>query len=165
MILNFTTSWRIIKKMSYKVGDKVKLRDDLFEGKYGSFGYSDGMKKFVGLTCTIDKVINDYIYELEEDDFPKYVWVAEMLEPVEVDVLSELAAKNADNVNHPQHYQGKRECIEEMILLFGIETVKGFCKCNVHKYRYRATEKGGQEDLDKANWYMDYLEELEQREV
>lgn len=64
-------------------------------------------------------------------------------------------------VNHPAHYQGKHECIDEMIALFGVEAVKGFCKCNVHKYRYRAEAKGGQEDLEKANWYMDKLIELE----
>ncbi len=66
-----------------------------------------------------------------------------------------------ENVNHPAHYQGKHECIDEMIALFGVEAVKGFCKCNVHKYRYRAKAKGGQEDLDKADWYMDKLMELE----
>lgn len=27
----------------------------------------------------------------------------------------------SDNVNHPEYYQGKRECIEEMRLLFGDE--------------------------------------------
>ena len=64
-------------------------------------------------------------------------------------------------VNHPKHYDGKYECIDEMIALFGVEAVKGFCKCNVHKYRYRAEAKGGQEDLEKANWYMDKLIELE----
>lgn len=67
----------------------------------------------------------------------------------------------SDSVNHPSHYQGKHECIDEMIALFGVEAVKAFCKCNVYKYRYRAAAKNGQEDLDKANWYMDKLLELE----
>lgn len=31
-----------------------------------------------------------------------------------------------DNVNHPAHYQGKHECIDEMIALFGVEDVKPF---------------------------------------
>lgn len=66
-----------------------------------------------------------------------------------------------DNVNHPDHYQGKHECIDEMLALFGIEAVKAFCKCNVYKYRYRASRKNGQEDLDKADWYMEKLMELE----
>ena len=66
-----------------------------------------------------------------------------------------------DNVNHPEHYQGKHECIDAMIALFGVEAVKAFCKCNVYKYRYRASRKNGDEDIAKANWYMDKLMELD----
>lgn len=66
----------------------------------------------------------------------------------------------SNNVNHPKHYQGKHECIDEMIAMFGVEAVKHFCMCNVYKYRYRAAAKNGQEDLDKADWYMDKLMEL-----
>lgn len=69
-------------------------------------------------------------------------------------------AVTEDNVNHPKHYQGKHECIDEMIAMFGVEAVKHFCMCNVYKYRYRAAAKNGQEDLDKADWYMDKLIEL-----
>ena len=69
--------------------------------------------------------------------------------------------KESDSVNHPAHYQGKHECIDEMVALFGVEAVKAFCKCNVYKYRFRAANKNGQEDLDKADWYMDKLMELE----
>ena len=63
-------------------------------------------------------------------------------------------------VNHPPHYQGKHECIDEMIHLFGVDAVKHFCMCNVYKYKRRAGLKNGQEDLDKADWYMDKLIEL-----
>lgn len=66
-----------------------------------------------------------------------------------------------EKVNHPAHYQGKHECIDEMISLFGVEAVKGFCRCNVYKYRYRADRKNGSEDIAKADWYMDKLMELE----
>ena len=69
--------------------------------------------------------------------------------------------KKPDAVNHPAHYQGKHECIDEMVALFGVEAVKSFCRCNVYKYRFRAAAKNGQEDLDKAAWYMDKLIELE----
>ena len=69
--------------------------------------------------------------------------------------------RDMSKVNHPEHYQGKYECIDEMVALFGVEAVIGFCKCNVHKYRYRASKKNGQEDLDKADWYMGKLMELE----
>ena len=69
--------------------------------------------------------------------------------------------KEQNNVNHPKHYQGKHECIDEMIAMFGVEAVKHFCMCNVYKYRFRASAKNGQEDLDKADVYMDFLMKLE----
>jgi hypothetical protein len=67
-------------------------------------------------------------------------------------------------VDHPAHYQGKYECIDEMRVLFGDEAVKGFCMCNAYKYRYRAGKKQGEEyekDIAKAEWYMDYLMTME----
>lgn len=69
--------------------------------------------------------------------------------------------KKVDMVNSPPHYQGKHECIDEMIALFGKEAVMAFCKCNVYKYRFRASAKNGDEDIKKAEWYMDKLMELE----
>ena len=65
-----------------------------------------------------------------------------------------------DNVNHPAHYQGKNECIDVMIAMFGIEAVKHFCMCNAYKYRFRADKKNGKEDIEKAEWYESKLIEL-----
>ena len=62
-----------------------------------------------------------------------------------------------DNVNHPFHYQGKYECIDEMVALFGVDAVRHFCMCNVYKYRFRASRKNGPEDIEKAEWYMGCL--------
>jgi hypothetical protein len=59
-----------------------------------------------------------------------------------------------DIVNHPPHYTNGIECIDEMLAVFGNITVADFCLCNVWKYRKRALHKNGQEDLDKADWYM-----------
>lgn len=73
---------------------------------------------------------------------------------------ADVSENESDNVNHPAHYQGKHECIDEMIALFGVEAVKHFCMCNVYKYRFRAAKKNGKEDLDKAVWYIDKLIEL-----
>ena len=68
----------------------------------------------------------------------------------------------ADNVNHPAHYNkpGRKECIEEMIDLFGVEEVKIFCKLNAYKYQYRHDLKGGIEDLAKMTWYKNKFEAL-----
>lgn len=60
-------------------------------------------------------------------------------------------------VDHHAHYQGKHECIEVMRALFGDRAVADFCRCNSFKYRFRADGKGGAEDIQKAEWYEDYL--------
>lgn len=59
-----------------------------------------------------------------------------------------------DAVNNPAHYKNGIECIDEMILLYGAVETMMFCKLNAHKYRKRAFEKGGKEDMDKSDWYM-----------
>ena len=64
------------------------------------------------------------------------------------------------NVNHPAHYQGKNECIDVMLAMFGVEAVKHFCICNAYKYRFRADKKNGAEDIAKAEWYESKLIEL-----
>ena len=71
-----------------------------------------------------------------------------------------------DNVNHPSHYNipGRKECIVEMLDIFGVDKVKIFCELNAYKYRYRYTQKGGDEDLRKAIWYDNYTKELDKQE-
>lgn len=73
----------------------------------------------------------------------------------------------ADNVQHPKHYnrEGGMECIDEMILVFGEEAVKNFCLCNAWKYRYRAADKNGEEDLKKSDWYLNKYKELKKDET
>ena len=65
-------------------------------------------------------------------------------------------------VDHPDHYnQGSMECIDEMILIFGVEAVMDFCVCNAWKYRARAAYKGNpEEDMAKADWYLNKYKEL-----
>lgn len=69
-----------------------------------------------------------------------------------------------DNIN-PDHYKiHAMECIEEMKHVFGIEDVKIFCKLNAWKYRYRSSAKGGMEDEEKADWYLQKLKELNEQQ-
>ena len=73
-----------------------------------------------------------------------------------------------DMVNHPAHYNrdGAIECIDEMITVFGKDIVACFCLCNVWKYRYRASDKGHEEDLSKSDYYMaKYKELITQRSI
>ena len=67
-----------------------------------------------------------------------------------------------DNINHPTHYcrEDAMECIDEMILIFGKDAVKNFCLCNAWKYRYRAADKNGEEDLKKSDWYIKKYRDL-----
>lgn len=71
-------------------------------------------------------------------------------------------AENRDNVTHPKHYNrdGAMECLDEMLLIFGKETVMNFCLCNTWKYRYRATDKNHEEDIAKSDFYMKKYKEL-----
>lgn len=69
--------------------------------------------------------------------------------------------KEKDAVNHPEHYEsGSYECIDEMIAVFGMSVVANFCLCNAWKYRYRALNKNGKEDMEKSDWYMCKFMEL-----
>ena len=67
-----------------------------------------------------------------------------------------------ETVNHPKHYgrEGAMECIDEMVLVFGVEATMHFCLLNAWKYRYRAADKGGEEDVKKSDWYMAKYAEL-----
>ena len=100
-------------------------------------------------------------HDREEDFFCHKYSICSASEETLDEWLEAVNPQSQEKVNHPAHYQGKHECIDEMVALFGVDAVIGFCKCNVHKYRYRADAKNGQEDLDKADWYMDKLIELE----
>lgn len=69
--------------------------------------------------------------------------------------------KSPDNVNHPKHYTRENaiECFEEFRRIFGKEAAMHACLFNVWKYRYRAADKNGFEDLEKSDWYSrKYLE-------
>lgn len=69
---------------------------------------------------------------------------------------------SGEAVNHPKHYgrEGAMECIDEMVLVFGVESTMNFCLLNAWKYRYRAADKGGEEDMKKSDWYMAKYAEL-----
>ena len=71
-------------------------------------------------------------------------------------------SENKEMVNHPEHYtrDGAMECIDEMLLLFGKKEVMSFCKLNAWKYRYRAMDKNGQEDINKSDYYIRMYKDL-----
>lgn len=63
-----------------------------------------------------------------------------------------------DNVNHPSHYtQGGIECIEAIKASLGTDGFVDYCKGNVIKYLWRWRDKGGVEDIQKAQVYLGWL--------
>ena len=67
-----------------------------------------------------------------------------------------------DPINHPAHYEGNTslECIDVMEIAFGQEAVAKFCLCNAFKYLWRHKHKGGAEDVQKAEWYLNHFESI-----
>ncbi len=70
-----------------------------------------------------------------------------------------------DMVNNPSHYQSMDgvlniDCITAMQAAFGRYETAVFCKLNAFKYIWRASSKNGNEDIDKASWYLNKYKEL-----
>lgn len=64
-------------------------------------------------------------------------------------------------VNHPNHYNmvGRKECIDEIVDVFGVEYAQVFCLTNAYKYLYRAGNKDGNtafQDMKKCRWYLEW---------
>lgn len=65
--------------MKYKVGDKVKIKNNLKLGEwYGDNAFTRDMLKYRGKTAIIKEIVNG-CYLLDIDDCEKY-WTHEMLE-------------------------------------------------------------------------------------
>ena len=71
-----------------------------------------------------------------------------------------------NHTNHPDHYfeHTSLECIEVMELIFGHDIVEQFCVCNAFKYMWRYKLKNGVEDLNKADWYLNYISETREND-
>lgn len=76
-----------------------------------------------------------------------------------------LSWNNAEDKVHPDHYKlgNGREVIDVIRLMMTEDELRGFCKGNYLKYILRAGKKAGESaetDREKAEWYLDYLENL-----
>lgn len=151
---------------------KSAIRKD---GKiYTGFRHSDIFKNTLPLGCLSDgeqgfitdkgefvnraeayiiaKECNQIIRDLNTNDgllYSEHLWVGKEIKENTM----------VDNINHPPHYSsGKIECIEALEAatqnLSGIEAV---CTANAIKYLWRWKSKNGNEDLKKAQWYIDRL--------
>ena len=67
----------------------------------------------------------------------------------------------SNNVN-PEHYKvGGIETIDYLKAKLSPEEFRGFLKGNIIKYTSRAEHKNGMEDYQKAQWYVNKLNEEE----
>lgn len=77
------------KMMRYKVGDKVRIREDLvMGGNYGGSVAVDDMIDLCGSVVTIERVGAAFGYCIEEDP-DDYCWTDEMFEPAEEMIAAE----------------------------------------------------------------------------
>ena len=76
---------------------------------------------------------------------------------------TEVGTEKADMVNAPPHYrQGDIECIDAIRAALTPEEFRGYCKGNAIKYIWRERYKGGNESIEKADYYMNKAREQEQ---
>lgn len=124
----------LIEKLRDKFGSKV------VEGDYIPLGDVDNFFRVHGVT---EPSVNMLI-----------AMVVAMRDLGKNDQLTE----SNDIVNQPSHYQvNEKECIVEMLILFGTEDFIKYCTINAWKYRYRAGNKGdADQDLKKADRYIEY---------
>ena len=65
------------------------------------------------------------------------------------------------NVDHPPYYnQGGIECLDALAMCMTVDEFRGFLRGNTIKYLWRYADKGGREDLLKAQWYLSRLLEV-----
>lgn len=80
-------------------------------------------------------------------------------------IIKRRSQRMNDKVNNPSHYQSMTkdlniDCITAMRAAFGDYETAIFCKLNSFKYIWRASSKNGNEDIDKASWYLKEYREL-----
>ena len=129
--------------------------------------------RFVGLTTKSEKYNDlDIILiskpKLKNDGSIVYfpVWdrsesVVKKVKNDDTDIKPKSVSENTDDINHPNRYaKGKYECIDVMQEIFGVEFTKSFCKGNAFKYLWRESDKGGINDIKKAQFYINKYIEL-----
>ena len=107
----------------FKIGDKVKLRDDLEVGKeYGGLDFVSGMEFLQGKEATIDGISKQGNYTLEESC---YFYSEEMLEKVnDTDDLLEFALGKLNMTKEELRREYKKNKISEQI----VEDIERRCK-------------------------------------
>lgn len=157
--------------MNLKVGDKVRIKENLSECE---FGYNRYMEEFAGKKATVIRTFGKGGIELDID---KQVWnwsenVLELIEEEktvntkieegnkvnesdlkDTETSKEVKDDKNDPVNHPSHYTDTKIEVMDYIEDKGFNFALG----NAVKYISRAGKKDKNktiQDLEKAEWYL-----------
>lgn len=62
----------------------------------------------------------------------------------------------AGQVDHPSHYMGSNgiECVDVLRGFLTVEEFRGAAKAQAVQYILRERGKGGNEDIEKARWWL-----------
>ena len=122
----------------FKVGDKVGVVDEAEDLKFRGRSYA-------GELGTITEITGPYV-SVRMGDGEVWWFGADELE----------LASSDDPINHPAHYAGSNgiECIDAMRATLTPDEFRGYCKGAAFKYIWRERQKGGNESLAKAVWYL-----------
>lgn len=156
----------IKQNCDFCVGDNVYVL--INEGKTKKYGKIIGKLPhycYIKFDGQVEEEAYSYATVFHADEQPASdTFVSETVQPVQKE-SAENAHCKPDMVNHPPHYcqDGGLECIDVMQLLFGKQAVIDYCKCNIFKYRFRSAKKNGEEDIKKAQWYENKLNELSKK--
>ena len=125
-----------VDDMKYKIGDVVRIKDDIQEGeKYGELYVMDYMLPFRGTIDIIENIDEDGDYHLANNKNP-YMWSEEMLEPIGLkdDLKEEMKEKNnmgyeigdvvmvKENLQEGEKY-GECNVIKDMLKFRGVVDV------------------------------------------
>lgn len=159
--------------MKYKIGDVVKIREDLQVGeKYGECEVVEDMLKYKGTTHIIKNIDFDGDYILKSMDNPAdtnyYPWHKDMLEPVELkDNLKE--STNVDKIKGGNNVEYKIGDVVEVRDDLKKGEKYGECEINEDMLKFKGatcTIEGIDEDGDfylsgKYNYYAWHKDMLE----
>jgi hypothetical protein len=137
----------IINKYIGEIGKVIEVD----KGEIINVMFQDGFCFYYSYNQAIEHLCNDPLKPLDTLVIDKTI--AEMLQHPENFMK--------DNIN-PDHYKSKsKETIERLQDNLTQGEFKGYLKGNILKYLDRYEHKNGVEDLNKMQWYLNKLIELE----
>src|SRR5690625_5172123 len=165
--------------MKFKVGDKVRVREDLDTNRnYGEFAGVRGMEEVFGSEARVMHVqrIAGKYYKLDIDD-GRWMWPDEMLEPIEDPLTTKVEERNnkpsrqvelenskADDPIKPDHYRkGEIDLYESWYRTYPFNEFRAGMQMIAERYMKR-DKNDRVEDLNKAIYTLSRLKEYEELE-